>query len=70
MSRESTLAGSVVIRQPELAKGHETDTKVLVDGQRLEDIVVTPTIEVPFDSRYAAGADPQLDRAVQVLAGD
>ena len=42
---------------------------VLVDGQRLERVGVTPTIEVPFDSRYAAGADPQLDRAVQVLAG-
>jgi carboxyl-terminal processing protease len=42
---------------------------VLVDGQRLEGIGVTPTIEVPFDSRYAAGGDPQLDRAVQVLAG-
>jgi carboxyl-terminal processing protease len=42
---------------------------VLVDGQRLEGVGVTPTIEVPFDYRYAAGADPQLDRAVQVLAG-
>ena len=42
---------------------------VLVDGQRLEGVGVTPTIEVPFDSRYAAGGDPQLDRAVQVLAG-
>ena len=41
---------------------------VLVDGQRLEGVGVTPTIEVPFDSRYAAGNDPQLDRAVQVLA--
>ena len=41
---------------------------VLVDGKRLEGIGVTPTIEVPFDSRYAAGGDPQLDRAVQVLA--
>jgi carboxyl-terminal processing protease len=41
---------------------------VLVDGQRLEGIGVTPTIEVPFDWRYAAGGDPQLDRAVQVLA--
>ena len=41
---------------------------VLVDGQRLEGVGVTPTIEVPFDSRYAAGDDPQLDRAVQVLA--
>ena len=41
---------------------------VLVDGQRLEGVGVTPTIEVPFNSRYAAGGDPQLDRAVQVLA--
>ncbi len=41
---------------------------VLVDGQRLEGVGVTPTIAVPFDSRYAAGSDPQLDRAVQVLA--
>ena len=42
---------------------------VLVDGQRLEGVGVTPTIEVPFDWRYAAGGDPQLDRAVEVLAG-
>ena len=41
---------------------------VLVDGQRLEGVGVEPTIEVKFDSRYAAGADPQLDRAIQVLA--
>ena len=41
---------------------------VLVDGQRLEGVGVTPTVEVPFDLRYAAGADPQLDRAVQILA--
>jgi carboxyl-terminal processing protease len=41
---------------------------VLVDGQRLEGVGVTPTIEVPFDYRYAAGRDPQLDRAVRVLA--
>jgi carboxyl-terminal processing protease len=41
---------------------------VLVDGQRLEGVGVTPTIEVPFDSRYAAGSDPQLDRALQLLA--
>jgi len=40
---------------------------VLVDGHRLEGVGVTPTIEVPFDWRYAAGGDPQLDRAVQVL---
>jgi carboxyl-terminal processing protease len=42
---------------------------VLVDGKRLEGVGVEPTIEVKFDSRYAAGVDPQLDRAVQVLAG-
>ena len=41
---------------------------VLVDGQRLEGVGVTPTIEVAFDSRYAAGGDPQLERAVQVLS--
>lgn len=41
---------------------------MLVDGKRLEGVGVEPTIEVPFDQRYAAGADPQLDRAVQVLA--
>ena len=41
---------------------------VLVDGHRLEGVGVEPTIEVPFDQRYAAGADPQLARAIQVLA--
>jgi carboxyl-terminal processing protease len=41
---------------------------VLVDGQRLEGVGVKPTIEVAFDTRYAAGADPQLARAVQILA--
>src|SRR5271157_1383133 len=41
---------------------------VVVDGRRLEGVGVEPTIEVPFDPRYAAGADPQLDRAIQVLA--
>jgi carboxyl-terminal processing protease len=40
---------------------------VVVDGERLEGVGVTPTIEVPFDWRYAAGGDPQLDRAVEVL---
>jgi len=41
---------------------------VTVDGQRLEGVGVTPTIEMPFDPVYAAGKDPQLDRAVQVLS--
>jgi carboxyl-terminal processing protease len=41
---------------------------VLVDGRRLEGVGVAPTIEVAFDPRYAAGTDPQLERAVQVLS--
>jgi carboxyl-terminal processing protease len=40
---------------------------VAVDAERLEGKGVEPTIDVPFDIRYAAGADPQLDRAVEVL---
>lgn len=41
---------------------------VAVDGERLEQKGVEPTIRVPFDIRYAAGRDPQLDRAVEVLS--
>ncbi len=41
---------------------------VLEDGQRLEGVGVTPTIEVAFDPRYAAGSDPQLQRAVEILS--
>jgi C-terminal processing protease CtpA/Prc len=37
---------------------------VHVDGERLEGVGVSPTIEVPFDLRYADGADPQLERAL------
>jgi len=39
-----------------------------VDGERLEGRGVAPDIEVPFDFRYADGADPQLDRALEVLS--
>jgi len=39
-----------------------------VDGERVEGIGVAPSVEVPFDPRYAAGKDPQLDRAIAVLA--
>jgi carboxyl-terminal processing protease len=38
------------------------------DGERIEGKGVAPTIEVPLDIRYAAGKDPQLDKAVEVLA--
>jgi len=41
---------------------------VLVDGQHLEGIGVTPTIEVPFVVEYAQGKDPQLERAIEVLS--
>jgi carboxyl-terminal processing protease len=41
---------------------------VVVDGRRLEGAGVEPTIPVAFDIRYAAGADPQLARAVELLA--
>ncbi len=39
-----------------------------VDGERIEGKGVAPSIEVPFDFRYAAGKDPQLDKAIAVLA--
>jgi carboxyl-terminal processing protease len=42
---------------------------VHVDGERLEGRGVAPQIEVPFDIRYADGADPQLDRALDELSG-
>lgn len=37
---------------------------VIVDGKRLEADPITPDIAVPFDVRYAAGADPQVDAAL------
>ena len=41
---------------------------VAVDGKRLEGKGVAPTIEVPFELPYAAGKDPQLNRAISVLS--
>jgi carboxyl-terminal processing protease len=41
---------------------------VFVDGQRLEGLGVTPTIEVPFPVEYAQGKDPQLERALEFLS--
>jgi carboxyl-terminal processing protease len=41
---------------------------VHIDGERLEGVGVTPTIEVPFAVEYAQGKDPQLERAIAVLA--
>ena len=41
---------------------------VIGDGIRLEGVGVAPDIEVPFDPRYAAGEDPQLDAAMQEMS--
>jgi carboxyl-terminal processing protease len=38
-----------------------------VDGDWLEGSDFDPTIAVPCDGQYGAGADPQLDRAIAVL---
>ncbi len=40
----------------------------LVDGERLEGIGVTPDVVVPDGLEFAAGADPQLERAVELAA--
>jgi carboxyl-terminal processing protease len=42
---------------------------VFIDGRRLEGVGVEPTVPVPFRIEYAEGRDPQLDRAVSILAG-
>jgi carboxyl-terminal processing protease len=42
---------------------------VTVDGESLEGKGVSPDIVVPFDPRYAAGADPQLHAALEVSSG-
>jgi carboxyl-terminal processing protease len=41
---------------------------VFVDGERLEGVGVTPTLEVPFAVEYAQGKDPQLEHALEFLS--
>jgi C-terminal processing protease CtpA/Prc len=41
---------------------------VRVDGERMEGVGVSPDIEVPYDIRYSAGADPQLDGAIAEMS--
>jgi carboxyl-terminal processing protease len=41
---------------------------VLVDGERLEGVGVTPDVSVASELPYAEGRDPQLDRALEVAA--
>lgn len=40
---------------------------MLIDGKRLEGVGVEPDIEVPFDIRFAAGNDIQLQRAKEEM---
>lgn len=40
---------------------------VYVDGMRLESVGVAPDVAVPFDIRYAAGADPQREAAIEEM---
>ncbi|MHC4192719.1 MAG: S41 family peptidase [Planctomycetota bacterium] len=37
--------------------------KMIIDGKNLEGVGVDPDIEVPFDTRFTAGRDIQLERA-------
>jgi carboxyl-terminal processing protease len=69
----STTAGAVVAgRAFKLRDNSLLEVAVLdvhVDGTRLEGKGVSPDVEVPFDIRHAAGADPQLDRALEEMLG-
>jgi len=40
---------------------------VTIDGEVLEGKGVAPDVTVPFDVRYAAGRDRQLDAALEAL---
>jgi carboxyl-terminal processing protease len=41
---------------------------VRIDDQRLEGQGVSPDIEVPDDLPFAAGTDPQLEKALEIAA--
>src|SRR5262249_24577352 len=41
---------------------------VRVEGKRLEGVGVAPDVAVPDDLPYAAGADPQLEKALSLAA--
>jgi carboxyl-terminal processing protease len=69
----TTTAGAVVGGRPYLLSDggilYLAVMDVLVDGERLEGVGVAPHVEVTFDVRYAAGHDPQLEKALDVAAG-
>lgn len=68
----SRTAGAVVAGSPFLLSDgsllYLAVADVRVDGERLEGRGVAPDIDVPFEPRHAAGADPQLDRAIREAA--
>ena len=41
-----------------------------VDGERIEGVGVTPGVEIEYSIPYANGADPQLEKAIDVLLDD
>jgi carboxyl-terminal processing protease len=65
----TTTAGAVLAGRPTLLPNGDVMylavSDVKVNGQRLEGIGVQPTIDIPRPIPFAAGADPQLDAAVQ-----
>ncbi len=67
-----TTAGAVVAGKPFMLSDDSllylAVRDVLVDGIRLEGVGVDPDHLVPFDVRYAAGNDPQIERALDVAA--
>jgi carboxyl-terminal processing protease len=67
----SQTAGYVVAGRPFLMKDgsllYLAVADVLVDGERLEGKGVTPNIIVPSPLPYSQGADPQKERAIEVL---
>lgn len=68
---EST-AGAVVAGRPFVLSSGDVlylaVADVQVDGRRLEQIGVAPNIQVEKPLEYAAGSDPQLERAFETLA--
>jgi carboxyl-terminal processing protease len=70
----SKTAGYVVAGRPFLMKDgnllYLAVVNVSVDGERLEGKGVTPDIFVSFPLPYAEGADPQKERAIEVVLED
>lgn len=62
----AVLGGSAFL-MPEDCLLYLAVADVQVDGRRLEGVGVAPDVEVPWDVPYAAGRDPQLQKALDVV---